>query len=147
MGYQSLRDCPFFPTFKCVYVYMRLSASISISEFFLSPYYRYHPQKPSIGPKGNKKSIKGEQPSTATGTDMFVHCDQPLPMEGGVVEVEGGYTGSCASPGGWREGGDWNVTAECQTLCPDGIITDSSKAALHTSVSPSLPQYIKPGRQ
>lgn len=38
------------------------------------------------------------------------------------------------------EGGDWNVTAECQTLCPDGIITDSRKAALHNSAS-SLPQH------
>lgn len=41
------------------------------------------------------------------------------------------------------EGGDWNVTAECQTLCPDRIITDSSKAALHNSAS-SLPQHSPP---
>lgn len=39
----------------------------------------------------------------------------------------GGFTG-----GGGR---DWNATAECQTLCPDGIIRDSTKAAPHKSVS------------
>lgn len=31
-------------------------------------------------------------------------------------------------------GGDWNATAECQTLCPDEIIRDSREAELHRSV-------------
>lgn len=57
------------------------------------------------------------QRNKSTGTDMFAHCDQPLPVEGGGREL-------CLTRG--LEGGDWNATAECQTLCPDGIITDSS---------------------
>lgn len=54
--------------------------------------------------------------------------------------ASGGGREPCLTRG--LEGGDWNATAECQTLCPDGIITDSSKAALHNSAS-SLPQHIK----
>lgn len=37
--------------------------------------------------------------------------------------------------GGGLWGQDWNVTAECQTLYPDGIIRDSTKAAPHKSAS------------
>lgn len=58
--------------------------------------------------------------------------------------ASGGGREPCLTRG--LEGGDWNATAECQTLCPDGIITDSSKAALHNSAS-SLPQHIKSRKQ
>lgn len=78
----------------------------------------------------DSKTPERSTKENSTGTDMFVHSDQSLPGKG---------AGSCASPGGWR--GGWNATTECQTLCPDGIITDSSKAALHNSAS-SLPQHI-----
>lgn len=56
------------------------------------------------------------------------------------------WRGQGAVPHQGVEGGDWNVTAECQTLCPDGIITDSSEAALYNSAS-SLPQnFPKTGK-
>lgn len=58
--------------------------------------------------------------------------------------ASGGGRELCLTRG--LEGGDWNATAECQTLCPDGIITDSSKSKLHNSAS-SLPQHIKPRKQ
>lgn len=48
----------------------------------------------------------------SSGTDMFVLSDQPLPVEGGRE--------LCLTRG--LEGGDWNATAECQTLSPDEII-------------------------
>lgn len=60
------------------------------------------------------------------------------------ASANGGGRELCLTRG--LEGGDWNATAECQTLCPDGIITDSSKAALHNSAS-SLPQHIKCRKQ
>lgn len=62
---------------------------------------------------------------------MFVCFDQPLPVEGGRE--------LCLNRG--LEGGDWNATAECQTLCPDEIIRDSRKAALHKSAS-SNPENV-----
>lgn len=57
--------------------------------------------------------------------------------------ARGGDREAVPHRGGRRGGeGGWNATAECQTLCPDGIITDSSKAALHSSAS-SLPQSVR----
>lgn len=47
-----------------------------------------------------------------------------------------GVHGALPHLGAFTGGGDWNVTAECQTLCPDGIIRDSTKAAPHKSASP-----------
>lgn len=58
---------------------------------------------------------------------MFVHSDQPLPVEGGRE--------LCLTRGLEGGGGDWNATAECQTLSSDEIIRDSRKAALHKSAS------------
>lgn len=65
----------------------------------------------------------------STGRDMFAQCDS-------------WWRGQGAAPHRGAGGEDWNATAECQTLCPDGIITDSSVAELHNSAS-SLPQQIR----
>lgn len=50
---------------------------------------------------------------------MFVLSDQPLLVEGGRE--------LCFTRG--LEGGDWNATAECQTLSPDEIIKRFQKGS------------------
>lgn len=58
---------------------------------------------------GGCKALRESTKEWITGTNMFVPCDQPSPVEGG---------GSCASPGGWRgEIGMWprNARHSAQT--------------------------------
>lgn len=57
------------------------------------------------------------------------------------------FGGGAWSLRGGLRGEDWNVTAECQTLCPDGIIRDSTKAAPHKSASDSENRTLQERKQ
>lgn len=84
--------------------------------------------------------VGGEHPGKKKRTVQVQACVFAVISLGPGRGMEGGR--ELCHAGGVAEGGDWNATAEFQTLCPDGIITDSSEAALRNSAS-SLRQHIK----